>query len=90
MFDNGFTAYVDATYPGGIAGYVAWLDRHQPTYVVMQTVMKPHWLLPWLKQHYVQVGSAPQFTWWVNNAVPPRMRAAMERANAEATAGTVP
>ena len=90
MFDNGFTAYVDATYPGGIAGYVAWLDRHQPTYVVMQTVMKPHWLLPWLKQHYVQVGSAPQFTWWVNKAAPPRMRAAMEQANAEATAGTVP
>ncbi len=86
MFDNGFSAYVDATYPGGLAGYVGWMARHRPTYIVVETGVKPHWLMPWLKKHYVQIGSAPLFTWWVSDTVPPRMRSAMERANARATA----
>jgi hypothetical protein len=74
MFDHGFPDYIDATYPGGLDGYLAWIQRTAPTYVVTQTSFRPDWLMPWLEQHYADVGSTPQFRWWVSRTVRPAVR----------------
>lgn len=82
MFDFGFTHYLDDTYPGGIAGYVAWIQKTQPTYIVMQRNIQPPWLMPWLTEHYDKVGGARQFNFWVNTAtVSEQERLAMKRAS---------
>jgi hypothetical protein len=90
MFDHGFPDYVDATYPGGLAGYVRWIDRTAPTYVVTQTTFRPSWLMPWLEEHYATVGSNPQFRWWVSRTVPPDVRREIRDAHRAAVpdAGT--
>jgi hypothetical protein len=81
MFDHGFPDYIDATYPGGLAGFVRWMDRTSPTYVVTQTTFHPQWLMPWLKQHYADVGSTPQFRWWVSKSVRPAVRQRIREAH---------
>jgi hypothetical protein len=81
MFDHGFPDYIDATYPGGLAGFVRWMDRTAPTYVVTQTTFHPQWLMPWLREHYADVGSTPQFRWWVSKSVRPAVRQRIREAH---------
>ena len=82
MYGWGFSDYVDHTYPGGLAGFVAWIDRSAPTYIVMESGMRPWWLLPYLQEHYRKVRAAPQFDFWVSrSAVKHRVRLAMRQAS---------
>jgi hypothetical protein len=74
MFDHGFPDYIDATYPGGLSGFLRWIQRTAPTYIVTQTTFHASWLTPWLRQHYADVGSTPQFRWWVSRTVRPAVR----------------
>jgi glycosyl transferase family 87 len=74
MFDHGFPDYIEATYPGGLSGFLGWVQRTGPTYVVTQPTFHPQWLMPWLRQHYADVGSTPQFRWWVSRSVRPEVR----------------
>jgi 4-amino-4-deoxy-L-arabinose transferase-like glycosyltransferase len=81
MLDSGFSQYVDDTYPGGLAGYVAWIERTAPTYIVMQAGFRPPWLLPWLEEHYAKVGGARQFNFWVSRSVSQDVRQEIRHAN---------
>jgi Ca2+/Na+ antiporter len=64
MFVNGFDRYVDDTWPGGLQGYAAWVQRTSPDLVVMQRDFRPAWLMPTLLQDYRRVGKGPTFEWW--------------------------
>jgi hypothetical protein len=90
MFDHGFPAYIDATYPGGLAGYLAWIQRTGPTYIVTQTSFRPRWLMPWLEQHYADVGSTPQFRWWVSRSLGPAVRHRIRDRHQAAVSETAP
>ena len=90
MFDHGFPDYIDATYPGGLEGYLAWIQRTAPTYVVTQTRFRPRWLTPWLKEHYADVGSTPQFRWWVSRTVKPAVRHKIRDADRAAVPESAP
>ena len=84
MFDHGFPDYLDATYPGGLPGFVGSIQRTAPTYIVTQPTFRTPWLTPWLKQHYVDVGGTPEFTWWVSKSVRPQVRHEIRAAQAAA------
>lgn len=84
MFGNGFSQYVDDTYPGGLRGYADWIAQHQPTYVVMQTNLHPKWLMPTLEGHYRKVAGAPGFSWWVSTTVPQDVQDRIHAANVAA------
>ena len=81
MYDNGFTDYLKDTYPGGLMGYLARIQRSAPTYIVVQTGMHPAWLMPWLRKHYDNVRGAPQFNFWVDRSVGHDVRLQMRREN---------
>jgi GNAT superfamily N-acetyltransferase len=81
MFDNGFSTYIDDTFPGGITGFVSWMQRYDPTYIVTQTRFRPWWLLPWLQENYAQVGHTSQFRWWVSKSVDRHLRHEIREAN---------
>jgi hypothetical protein len=70
IFDTGFTNYIDATWPGGFAGYLAHVDAIAPTYVAVQNHFRPDWLAPWLRPRYVEIGQHGRFGWWVSRSVP--------------------
>ena len=81
MYDHGFSSYIDATYPGGLAGYVASIQRIAPTYIVVKTGFEQTWFTPWLTEHYVHVGNTRRFTWWVDRSVPPDQRKEIRAAS---------
>jgi hypothetical protein len=81
MFDHGFPGWVDATYPGGLKGYLATIERLAPTYIAVTPRWKPAWFIPWLKEHYVPVGDVRRIRWWVSKSVSPTMREEIRAAN---------
>jgi hypothetical protein len=80
MFDHGFADYIDATYPGGLAGYLAEVRRIAPTYIVTQNRFMPDWFKPWLEEHYASVGSTDRFHWWVSTSLGPDVRQRLHQA----------
>jgi hypothetical protein len=87
MFDSGFDEYVRDTWPGGLPGYVAWIERTAPTYIVVQAGFRPPWLIPWLTEHYDNVAGPRQLTFWVTKTVSEDVRDTMEQMNQAARAG---
>ncbi len=86
MFDPDLERYMNDNYePGGLAGYVEWVQRYSPTYIVLQTRFRPPWLMPWLEEHYDNVGGHRQFDFWVAKWVGPDVRQQMKQANEAAT-----
>jgi hypothetical protein len=82
MFDSGFQAYLDDTWPGGLSGYVAWIGRTAPTYIVVQAGFRPSWLITWLyRNHYENVSGPRQVTFWVSPTVSEDVRRTMRQAN---------
>jgi hypothetical protein len=81
MFGNGFSKYIDATYPGGLDGFAAWIKQQNPTYLVVQSTLEPDWLAPLLREDYRQVAAAPNFTWWVRASVPQDVQDRIHQAN---------
>jgi hypothetical protein len=69
MFDHGFSNYLAATYPGGLGGFLAWIQRTHPTYIVTKTNLVQPWFQPWLEENYVHVGNTRRFRWWVTDTV---------------------
>lgn len=80
MFDSGFAKYLGDTWPGGLHGYVAWIQRTAPTYIVVQAGYRPPWLIPWLTEHYDNVAGPRQLTFWVTKTVSEDVRRTMEQA----------
>ncbi|MBO0846716.1 MAG: hypothetical protein J2P22_15020 [Nocardioides sp.] len=87
MFGNGFWNYIDHTFPGGLAGYRAWVEKQAPTFIVVETGFHPRWLEPLLEQHYHRVASGLQAVWWVNKSLPPAERHKIHRASHLAKVG---
>jgi hypothetical protein len=80
MFDHGFADYLDATYPGGLGGYLADVQRIAPTYIVTQNRFMPDWFEPWLEEHYASVGITDRFHWWVSKSLGPDVRHRLHQA----------
>lgn len=70
MFSNGFSRYVDDTWPGGLQGYADWVRRTRPDLIAVHQGLAPGWLTPVLSQDYRRVGRGPTFAWWASTALP--------------------
>ena len=81
MFDHGFERYVDATYPGGLKGYLAMIERMDPTYIAVTPRWRPSWFVPWLEEHYVRIGDVRRIRWWVSKSVDPATIEEIRAAN---------
>lgn len=64
MFRLGLEKYVDRTWPGGLAGYAAWISQTRPTIVAVGRAARYDWLLPTLRADYVPFGKSPGGWYW--------------------------
>jgi hypothetical protein len=81
MFSHDLQRYMDDTYkPGGFQGYLDWVQRYSPTYIVVQTAFRPPWLSRLLHPGYQNVGGQHQFNIWVNKSVSRDVRDKMHQA----------
>jgi len=66
---SGMDTYVDETYPGGLAGFAAWIRRETPTVI---TVGGGGGVQPWLagvvESDYERLGRAPGWIWYVTQS----------------------
>lgn len=68
LFGNGLENYLEATWPGGGAGYAQWIvDQRPPVIAVGTESATPPWLPSAIDGRYVQVGSTPGWKWWVRS-----------------------
>lgn len=68
MFDNGLTRYIDDTWPGGLTGFVDWVDRTEPTAIVWSGFYsgKAGGLRALVEQKYEKVGRVRGWIWYVH------------------------
>jgi len=82
MFRLGLETYVDDTWPGGLAGYAAWIAQTRPTIVAVGGGARYDWLMPPLEAYYVEIGTTTGWYWFVDRDVGPttlrRLKAAVE------------
>jgi hypothetical protein len=76
-FSSSVQHYLDGTYPGGMEGFIADLQRDRPTIVAVGTTLRGLWPYGWLTRDYVRIGSGVGVSWYVARAAGP---AAIERA----------
>ena len=70
LFGNGLEDYLDATWPGGQAGYGRFVEQHAPDLLAVGTESAvPPWLTPVLARDFVDVGGTPGWTWYVRPGV---------------------
>lgn len=80
LFGNGLVDYVDATWPGGSAGYGRWVAHREPTLIALGnhgTV--PDWLAPTLDREYARVGTTIGWDWYVRKDVGREKRLELRR-----------
>ena len=82
MFTNGFSRYVDDTWPGGLQGYADWVRRTRPDLIAIHEGLSPGWLTPVLAQDYRRVGRGPTFAWWASTALPAHVLRSIHAAHA--------
>ena len=71
MFRLGLEIYVDDTWPGGLAGYAAWIARTRPDIVAVGGGARYDWLMPTLDDHYVEVGTTTGWYWYAERDLGP-------------------
>ena len=70
IFSMTMIHYLKATYPGGMPGLVATLERTKPAFVVVGSTFKGRWPYAWLAQSYSPVGQAHAgYTWYVRRSL---------------------
>lgn len=80
MFGSGFTGYYEATYPGGLAGYVERIRAIGPDLVVVGTDRSiPSWAEP-LREDYVWSGRVYGWVFLARQDLPDEQRRALRRA----------
>lgn len=85
MFGSGLDAYLDATWPGGLAGFGDWIKREKPTLISVGKGVRERygWLI---RPDYTYVGAGPGWTWFAPRSSGPALltdlRKASERAGA--------
>jgi hypothetical protein len=67
LFANGWTKYLQDTWPGGLRGFGRAVENDAPTVLALDGV--PRWLEPMIRRSYVEVGTAPGWTWFVRRDV---------------------
>lgn len=77
LFSTDIQAYLDDTWPGGMAGFTDWITRTHPTVITVDNEETRDFLAPVLARDYVDVGDSSNFTWYVARSVDPRVRAAI-------------
>jgi len=65
MFKNGFDAYVDDTYPGGLRGLAQHLGELAPTFFAVDSQARYRWVMPTIERDYLRVGRTADVDWWV-------------------------
>lgn len=80
MFRLGLETYVDDTWPGGLAGYAAWISTHRPDIVAVGAGARYDWLMPTLDADYVEVGTATGWYWYVARDLGPDTLSRLEEA----------
>lgn len=63
--------YLDATYPGGMAGFRRSLSDLDPTFVVVGESARVRWARPWLRADYRFVGATGAWRWYLNRSAGP-------------------
>ena len=83
MFKNGFDAYVDDAYPGGLAALAQHLGELKPTIFAVDSQVEYRWVMPTIERDYVRVGRTADVAWWVRRDLGPekitRLRVALHR-----------
>lgn len=71
MFRAGLIFYVDASWPGGLAGYAADVSAAEPTVIAIGRYARFAWVRPILGSDYTAIGTSPGWTWYVRDDQPP-------------------
>ncbi|NYD42896.1 hypothetical protein [Nocardioides panaciterrulae] len=69
ILSNGLRAYLDDTWPGGIAGYARWIGDRSPEVIAVGRTLDRSWLQPTLDAGYDQVGRTSPWLWYVRRDV---------------------
>jgi hypothetical protein len=80
MFRLGLERYVDATWPGGLAGYAGTVRDEATTLVAVGRGARYPWLMPTLLGDYVPFGTSPGWYWYVRDDVDPATLVALRAA----------
>ncbi|GAA4130354.1 hypothetical protein GCM10022215_43890 [Nocardioides fonticola] len=88
IFDVGIDGYLEATWPGGLQGFAAWIAARRPTLIVRALDDHQTWPDAMLARHYVLAGCGPQWRWYVSRAAGPAVLDAVREANRQARWGT--
>jgi hypothetical protein len=68
-FSDSMLRYLDATYPGGMRGYLTYLERLHPTVVAVGTSFRGLWPYGWLTRDYVRIGTGPGVSWYLSRSL---------------------
>lgn len=60
--------YLEATYPGGLRGFLHTLEALRPTFVVVGRSFRDHWADGWLQTDYRRVGGGAGWTWYLTRS----------------------
>ena len=70
-FTSGMGTYVEENYPGGLAGFAAWIRRETPTVITVGGGRVSPWLAGVVESDYERLGSAPGWVWYVHKSAGP-------------------
>lgn len=80
IFEQPMDSYLQHTWPGGIAGYAAWVARDRPT-VIAFAGHGQRWIAPVLRRDYRYVGHGSGWGWYLSRTAGTRELTAMRAAN---------
>ncbi|MGC4109507.1 MAG: DolP-mannose mannosyltransferase [Nocardioides sp.] len=83
-FSGSAVRYLEATYPGGMRGFLTSLEALHPEVVAVGTSFKGLWPYGWLTRDYVRIGTGVGVSWYLSRSLGPdaiaRARVAHHRA----------
>lgn len=80
LFGNGLIDYLDATWPGGRAGYARDVLARRPTVIALGGLDDPAWMTDPMKASYVHIGHSPGWGWYVRKDLGAPTLQKLERA----------
>lgn len=88
MFNSGLNQYIQKSEPDGLEGIGELIAEERPTLIALRGKVRS-WFADPLRQHYVKMGRAPGWEWYVDESVGPDVVSKLRRANREARRNTV-
>lgn len=77
LFTNGLDLYFDDHLIGGLDGYADWIADERIAAIALTDARSHEWIEPLLEEQYVEVGTAPDWVWYVRKDVDSDVRRAM-------------